>query len=151
MASPRYIAYLKGLLLDSHGTVETLTSYFDELIELNGPSLVLADLLQGKNQELRATVLYHIGELWLSGKHVSANTAKLLPALASAHDSETVFDLTHAIDKLIRARRYGDTDEPIPTYIVECLSTMAHAPYQEFAERARRTLRRIRRRRTLGL
>jgi Domain of unknown function (DUF4062) len=141
MASVRYIAMLRQFVLDQRGTHEELSSYLADIVALCSARpetlTVLLDLFEHGDTRLKRMAIFHLGELWLAGREVRTEVLNLLPKIAGTKDKLLLNSLFHAIDKLTRVHRYGETDEPVPTAIIECVQIMASVPGSPLSNHAR--------------
>ena len=132
MASTRYIALLRQFLMDEQGTPEQRVGYLADIVALCGsrPETIttLLDLFENGDERLKGMAIFQIGEIWLAGRNAGSAVLSLLPRLAETSEPKTLYYLIHAVEKLIRTQRYDDSDEQVPSELVECLETMAETP-----------------------
>jgi hypothetical protein len=132
MGSIRYIAGIRQFLMDERGSAAERASLLADILALCGvrpeTTSTLLDVLSVGDRHLKKSAIFQVGEIWLGGREAGRAILKLFPLLADTRDDEILYFLIHAIEKLIRTRRLGATDESVPDEIVECLNKMAIVP-----------------------
>lgn len=137
MASPRYAAAIKDLLLQAQD-VEQIAAWLGELLTMSVTSRqvmpVLADLLHAGSADTRAFAVFQIGELGLRGKEIHPQIVRQIVPLRDDPHPEVRMQLAHTLGKIHHA------EETLPL-VRGCLEALAQDESAEVRMRAEESQR----------
>lgn len=138
MASPRYAAAIKDLLLQADD-VEQIAAWLGELLTMSVTSRqvmpILADLLHAGSAETRAFAVFQIGELGLRGKEIHPQIVRQIVPLRDDPDPRVREQLAHTLGKILHL-----AEETLPL-VRACLEALAQDATEEVRIRAEESQR----------
>jgi hypothetical protein len=140
MASKAYVAVASQKLLNEEGSPEELFDILGDVVRLSGhtdaSSSLILQILEESRPDLRAMVVFHLGDWALMGHSLRATVIDLLPKIASDGDIRVRHELIHTLEKMIRAEAFSGLDEVSVAKVNESIEILRSADEEEIRNRA---------------
>lgn len=138
MASPRYAAAIKDLLLQAEDDADQIAEWLGELLALSVTSRqvmpILVDLLHAQSAKKRGLAVFQIGEVALMGKEIPTDIVRQIVPLRDDPDPRVREQLAHTLGKIQHA------EEMLPL-VRACLEALAQDATEEVRIRAEESRR----------